>query len=140
MNELPGAAANRGAHKIPTVVYHSMYVCVCVCTYIYIYICIHTDDAYHRTISLSLSLHIYIYIYTHTVYHRTMYITVCTTLTPCGLTGKSAGLVSSAETQAAQARRAGADSSCICIRPISLLRLSLLRFVDSEFPGNPLRT
>ena len=42
------------------------------------------------------------------------------------------------------ARRAKRNERCGvpdgCVRPISLLRVSLLRFVDSNFPGNSLRT
>ena len=90
-----------------------MYVCMYVCMYAYIYIYI------HLYLPLSLSIYIYVCIYTYVCMYLYIYIYIY--------------IYIHIHTSVAD------DGAAYILHPISLLGLSMLRFVDSKPPGNSLR-
>ena len=98
---------------------------MCVYIYIYIYTCIY----------------IYIYIYIYKIHTHTPLSNLASSWRPPNKSWVSAWEA------AVRAPLSDAHSTSSCplrfiwvMRPISLLRLSLLRFVDSKLPGKSLRT
>ena len=102
----------------------SMYMYIHIYVYVYIYICIYIYIYVYTYIYIyiSLSLYIYIYIYIHTWHFTRSCRPWCH---PCSET-------------TARIHEVVDPTQHVC--PISLLRISLLRFVDADFPGKSLLT
>ena len=114
----------------------SLYIYIYICMYIYLYL------------SLSLSLYIYIYIYTSAPADATASApqgetTSLTLLVQRMLSSSAANSMANAGDPRHDEQRIHmildtAAPAPLSYRPVSLLRLSLLRFVDSQFSGNSL--
>ena len=109
----------------PRSIYLSVYLSLSL--YIYIYVYIHIHIHLHIHLHLHIHIHITIYIYIYIYIHGTAQ-------TPAWGGQPLAQLRERRMRAPRPCARALAD-----VRPISLLRLSLLRLLDSNFPGNPLR-
>ena len=127
-------------------IYIYLYIYICIHTYIYmiytdmyiyIYTYIHTHIHIHTHIDTHIHIYIYIYMYTYNmiIYVHIMlwYTTIMWLLIVCiyviSIAEELADLEDCQKCLRAAFARIGADTSGI--RPISLLRLSLLRLLDS---------
>ena len=100
----------------------SLYMYISIYTYIYIYACIGVCVCIYIYIYVSLSLNMCIYIYIHTYIHTVGWCRHQRALWGTRLVAPRL------------------DTPRHPIRPVSLLTLSLLRLLDSSFPGSPLWT
>ena len=119
-------------------IYIHIYMYIYICIHVYVYIYIHTYVYTHMYVYVCMYIYIYIcrwwcmcvYIYIYIFIHT--YIRICSAPS---LPSSQGG----AHSQESRAR--GILSSCLArawceVRPISLLRSSLKRLLDSSFPGN----
>ena len=144
--------------------YMCVYIYIYTHIYIYIYIYVHKGEGIPRPTGnfpeissqrffvcglsvpgyisrpavLRLRFHIYIYIYIYSFSRPAIFISFCARLARDTRCSAMSGLTADAAILHKSRARGNIMSHLArpIVRPISLLRLSLLRFLDSNFPGN----
>ena len=109
-------AAPRAAAWIVIYIYICVHVYMYVCIYIYIYICIHIC----LYVYMYICIYVYVYIYIYICMYICMYVCMCVYIY----------IERERERDICSMYSGGR-----LVRPISLLTLSPLRWLDSNFPG-----